>query len=84
MAGPLDPGHLFGHVEDAVYFVVPHWFPGADAHGRLYLPQPLNIRSPATSTAALFIVHLPVREGVMLQLQAVSSLKMHADHVRQV
>ena len=45
MAGPLDPGHLFGHVEDAEYFVVPHWFPGAVAHGsesRLFLPQPFN------------------------------------------
>ncbi|OHB78097.1 MAG: ATP synthase F0 subunit A [Planctomycetes bacterium RBG_16_64_10] len=42
MADPLDPGHLFAHVQDAEYFQVPRWFPLADADGRIYLPQPFN------------------------------------------
>lgn len=42
MANPLDPGHLFGHVQDSESFAVPRWFPGADEHGEIRLPQPLN------------------------------------------
>lgn len=41
MADPLHPSHLFGHVEDAEYFEVPRWFPGAH-DGKIVLPQPIN------------------------------------------
>jgi F-type H+-transporting ATPase subunit a len=37
---PLDPAHLFGHVQDAPYFEVPRTLsPHGD--GRIFLPQPL-------------------------------------------
>ena len=37
---PLNPNHLFGHVQDATYFDLPR-FLSEDGHGRTYLPQPL-------------------------------------------
>jgi F-type H+-transporting ATPase subunit a len=42
MAHPLDPGHLFGHVQDSDHFEFPRGFPGTDVQGHLTLPQPLN------------------------------------------
>lgn len=36
---PLDPGHLFGHVQDATWLDVPRSFT-EDGSGRWYLPQP--------------------------------------------
>lgn len=46
MADPLDPRHLFDHVQDSDHFVVPRWFPLADAEGRLNLPQPFDQGEP--------------------------------------
>jgi F-type H+-transporting ATPase subunit a len=37
---PLDPNHLFGHVQDATYFEVPRNFT-PDHSGKIFLPQPL-------------------------------------------
>lgn len=42
MANPLDPSHLFGHVQDAVHFEVYHPVDSFDEkqEGKIYLPQP--------------------------------------------
>jgi F-type H+-transporting ATPase subunit a len=42
MANPLDPSHLFGHVQDATHFEVYHQVDTFDGNqeGKIYLPQP--------------------------------------------
>jgi F-type H+-transporting ATPase subunit a len=45
MANPLDPAHLFDHVQDAPYFEVPRDFT-ADGTGKIMLPQPLQLAEP--------------------------------------
>src|SRR5450432_3746626 len=37
---PLNPNHLFGHVQDATQFDVPRGI-SPDGRGHIYLPQPL-------------------------------------------
>ena len=41
MADPFEPNHLFGHVQDAPYFSVPHFMAQKIEHGegRIYIPQ---------------------------------------------
>ncbi len=41
MANPLEPGHLFGHVQDSYYFEVP-WFLSPSTEGKLVIPQPFG------------------------------------------
>src|SRR5690606_16609864 len=42
MANPLEPGHLFGHVQDSTSFEVYHNFDRFDGEmeGKIHLPQP--------------------------------------------
>jgi F-type H+-transporting ATPase subunit a len=40
---PFEPSHLFGHVQDADYFEVPHFLA---PDGKIVLPQPLMLEQP--------------------------------------
>ena len=44
MADPFEPNHLFGHVQDAPYFVVPQFMAQKIEHGegKIYIPQPFE------------------------------------------
>lgn len=53
-ASALDPGHLFGHVQDAYYFEVPQ-FLAPQTEGRIIIPQPfgkLDLSDPHHPTPA--------------------------------
>lgn len=45
-ANPLDPGHLFGHVEDSTDFHVPEALAPAGSHGHIEIWQPFKLDEP--------------------------------------
>ena len=65
---PLDPGHLFGHVQDATYFEVPK---AVAEGGKLHLPQPLKLETPiveANPAAHLAAFDLELTKFMVLEL----------------
>src|SRR5262245_53516380 len=53
---PLDPKHIFGHVEDADYFHVPERLAPAGSHGHIAIPQPFAGKLPFEFRLTKFMV----------------------------
>jgi F-type H+-transporting ATPase subunit a len=67
---PLDPAHLFQHVQDAPHFEVPR---AIAADGKLHIPQPLQLEQPiieANPTLHLAPFDLQITKFMVLELVA--------------
>jgi F-type H+-transporting ATPase subunit a len=53
---PLDPKHVFGHVEDADYFHVPQFMAPKGSHGHVAIPQPFAGKLPFEFKLTKFMV----------------------------
>jgi F-type H+-transporting ATPase subunit a len=65
---PFDPGHLFGHVQDADYFEVPRAF---SETGKIKLPQPLQKETPiVAANGSLQALELRLTKFMVLEVVA--------------
>lgn len=65
---PFDPGHLFGHVQDADYFEVPRFI---SSTGKLKLPQPLKTETPIVAAhGSLQALDLRLTKFMVLEVVA--------------
>lgn len=65
---PFDPGHLFGHVQDADYFEVPKAF---SSTGKLKLPQPIQRETPIiAASGSLQAMELRLTKFMVLEVVA--------------